>query len=171
MLAGVSVGYYTRLERGNLAGASEPVFDALTRALQLEEGRRGRAQPRPGVRLRGTRFRRRRRAGQLATLGPRPALSQLDLDAFGRPTWPRTAPRVDAVEPQQALHAFGIVGANLDVVDNPAVRHARVLVARAVGVSGGASEAQGRAHPSRWQACPAVLPPRCLDGIAGRTSQ
>ena len=33
MLAGVSVDYYTRLERGNLAGASESVLDALALAL------------------------------------------------------------------------------------------------------------------------------------------
>jgi transcriptional regulator with XRE-family HTH domain len=37
MLAGVSVDYYTRLERGNLAGVSESVLDALARALQLDE--------------------------------------------------------------------------------------------------------------------------------------
>ena len=40
MLAGVSIDYYTRLERGNLAGASEPVLDALARALQLDEAER-----------------------------------------------------------------------------------------------------------------------------------
>jgi len=37
MLAGVSVDYYTRLERGNLSGASDSVLEALARALQLEE--------------------------------------------------------------------------------------------------------------------------------------
>jgi transcriptional regulator with XRE-family HTH domain len=37
MLAGVSVDYYTRLERGNLRGASDAVLDALVRALQLDE--------------------------------------------------------------------------------------------------------------------------------------
>ena len=37
MLAGVSVDYYTRLERGNLGGASEAVLIALARALQLNE--------------------------------------------------------------------------------------------------------------------------------------
>ena len=36
-LAGVSVEYYTRLERGNLAGASDSVLDALARALQLDD--------------------------------------------------------------------------------------------------------------------------------------
>jgi transcriptional regulator with XRE-family HTH domain len=40
MLAGVSVDYYTRLERGNLAGASESVLEALARALQLDEAER-----------------------------------------------------------------------------------------------------------------------------------
>jgi transcriptional regulator with XRE-family HTH domain len=40
MLAGVSVGYYTRLERGNLNGVSETVLDALTRALQLDDAER-----------------------------------------------------------------------------------------------------------------------------------
>jgi transcriptional regulator with XRE-family HTH domain len=41
LLAGVSVDYYTRLERGNLGGVSEAVLDALARALQLDEAERG----------------------------------------------------------------------------------------------------------------------------------
>ena len=40
LLAGVSVDYYTRLERGNLSGASESVLDAVARALQLDEPER-----------------------------------------------------------------------------------------------------------------------------------
>ncbi len=40
LLAGVSVDYYTRLERGNLNGVSETVLDALARALQLDEAER-----------------------------------------------------------------------------------------------------------------------------------
>jgi transcriptional regulator with XRE-family HTH domain len=36
-LAGVSVEYYTRLERGNLSGASDSVLEAVARALQLDE--------------------------------------------------------------------------------------------------------------------------------------
>lgn len=40
MLAGVSVDYYARLERGNLAGASESVLEALARALQLDDAER-----------------------------------------------------------------------------------------------------------------------------------
>jgi transcriptional regulator with XRE-family HTH domain len=39
MLAGVSVDYYTRMERGNLKGVSETVLDALARGLQLEAER------------------------------------------------------------------------------------------------------------------------------------
>lgn len=35
-LAGVSVDYYTRLERGNLAGVSDSVLDAIARALHLD---------------------------------------------------------------------------------------------------------------------------------------
>jgi transcriptional regulator with XRE-family HTH domain len=41
LLAGVSVDYYTRLERGNLGGVSETVLDALAHALQLDEAERG----------------------------------------------------------------------------------------------------------------------------------
>ncbi|WP_181792816.1 helix-turn-helix transcriptional regulator [Streptomyces sp. WELS2] len=40
LLAGVSIDYYARLERGQLAGASEEVLDALSRALQLDEAER-----------------------------------------------------------------------------------------------------------------------------------
>ncbi len=40
MLAGVSVDYYVRLERGNLSGASDGVLDALARALRLDEAER-----------------------------------------------------------------------------------------------------------------------------------
>jgi transcriptional regulator with XRE-family HTH domain len=39
-LAGVSVDYYNRMERGNLGGASESVLDALARALRLDEAER-----------------------------------------------------------------------------------------------------------------------------------
>ena len=40
VLAGVSVPYYSRLERGDLAGASESVLDALARALRLDDAER-----------------------------------------------------------------------------------------------------------------------------------
>ena len=37
MLAGISVEYYTQLERGSVTGVSEDVLDAVARALQLDE--------------------------------------------------------------------------------------------------------------------------------------
>ena len=40
MLAGVSVEYYVRLERGNLGGASQSVLDSVSNALQLDEAER-----------------------------------------------------------------------------------------------------------------------------------
>ncbi|MFI5732967.1 helix-turn-helix transcriptional regulator [Kribbella sp. NPDC051587] len=40
LLAGVSVDYYVRMERGGLAGASDGVLDALAVALQLDEAER-----------------------------------------------------------------------------------------------------------------------------------
>jgi len=40
LLAGVSVEYYVRLERGNLGGASQSVLDAVANALQLDEAER-----------------------------------------------------------------------------------------------------------------------------------
>ena len=61
-LAGLSVEYYAQLERGDLAGASEAVLEALARALQLDEAERAhlgdlaRAAG-PGARTRRTRRR------------------------------------------------------------------------------------------------------------------
>jgi transcriptional regulator with XRE-family HTH domain len=40
MLAGVSADYYTRLEKGNLAGVSDGVLEAIAGALQLSEAER-----------------------------------------------------------------------------------------------------------------------------------
>lgn len=83
MLAGVSVDYYVRMERGNLSGASESVLDALGRALQLDEAERehlfalARAAE-PGAR---------RRPAPPSTV--RPAIQQV-LDAISdAPAWVR----------------------------------------------------------------------------------
>jgi transcriptional regulator with XRE-family HTH domain len=40
LLAGVSVDYYTRLERGNTSGVSETVLEAVARALRLDDAER-----------------------------------------------------------------------------------------------------------------------------------
>ncbi|MEU7336370.1 helix-turn-helix transcriptional regulator [Streptomyces sp. NPDC007074] len=58
-LAGVSVEYYTRLERGSLRGVSDGVLDALAHALRLDDTERmylydlaRAADPTPGARVR-----------------------------------------------------------------------------------------------------------------------
>jgi transcriptional regulator with XRE-family HTH domain len=40
LLAGVSIDYYVRMERGNLTGASDAVLDGIASALQLDEAER-----------------------------------------------------------------------------------------------------------------------------------
>src|SRR2546422_5272760 len=40
VLAGVSVPYYTRLERGDISGVSQSVLEALARALELDDAER-----------------------------------------------------------------------------------------------------------------------------------
>src|SRR6266566_3448516 len=40
LLAGVSIDYYVRMERGNLAGASDAVLDGVANALHLDEAER-----------------------------------------------------------------------------------------------------------------------------------
>ncbi|SEG82745.1 Helix-turn-helix domain-containing protein [Actinacidiphila yanglinensis] len=40
LLAGMSIDYYVRLERGNLSGVSDSVLESLARALQLNEAER-----------------------------------------------------------------------------------------------------------------------------------
>jgi hypothetical protein len=40
LLAGVSIDYYIRMERGNLTGASDAVLDGVASALQLDEAER-----------------------------------------------------------------------------------------------------------------------------------
>ena len=84
MLAGISVEYLTQLERGNLAGASESVLDALARALQLDEAERthlfdlARAAGGP-----------RRAPGRGRTMHVRPSIQRI-LDTLGSPAYART---------------------------------------------------------------------------------
>src|SRR6478752_7574074 len=72
-LAGVSVEYYAKLERGAIAGASASVLDAISRALQLDDTERAhlfdRARAADGIPSSG---RPRRRAVKAAA--PRPSL-------------------------------------------------------------------------------------------------
>jgi transcriptional regulator with XRE-family HTH domain len=85
MLAGVSVDYYVRMERGDLAGASDSVLDALADALQLDDAEREHlvALARAGE---TTATARRRRSTPVTV---RPAVQQV-LDAMtGSPAWVR----------------------------------------------------------------------------------
>ena len=86
LLAGVSIDYYIRMERGNLTGASEAVLDGIASALQLDEAERAHlfdlaraAQPAPP--------RQRRRT----TSGVTDGIQQI-LDAMtDAPAWVRNA--------------------------------------------------------------------------------
>ncbi|MBM7366236.1 helix-turn-helix transcriptional regulator [Gordonia hydrophobica] len=85
LLAGVSVDYYVRMERGNLAGASEAVLDGVADALQLDDAERehlfalARAAGPPSRRVRPS------------ATAVRPAVQQV-LDAItGGPAWIRNA--------------------------------------------------------------------------------
>lgn len=83
LLAGVSVDYYVRMERGNLAGVSESVLEALVRALQLDDAERDHLY---ALARESTPVRRRPTAK-----GVRPALQQI-LDAItDAPAWIRNA--------------------------------------------------------------------------------
>ena len=92
-LAGISIEYYIRLERGNLAGASEAVLDAVARALQLDDSEQAhlfdlaRAASAPS---------RRRRQPRPPTRELRPSIQRL-LDAIvGLPAFVRNG-RLDVV--------------------------------------------------------------------------
>jgi transcriptional regulator with XRE-family HTH domain len=84
MLAGVSVDYYSRMERGNLVGVSSEVIDAVARALHLDDAETAHlhdlahaAGPTPL----------RRRTRPTATATVRPSLQRF-LDAItGAPAW------------------------------------------------------------------------------------
>jgi transcriptional regulator with XRE-family HTH domain len=75
-LAGVSVEYYTKLERGHAQGVSDSVLEALARALQLDDAERGHLFDL--VRMASTSARPRRRPAQDRV---RPGVQQL-LDAM-----------------------------------------------------------------------------------------
>ena len=86
LLAGVSIDYYVRMERGNLAGASDAVLEGVARALQLDDAERDHlfdlarsSAPAPA------RQRRSRESGISASV-------QQVLDAItGTPAWVRNA--------------------------------------------------------------------------------
>ncbi|NVN51138.1 helix-turn-helix transcriptional regulator [Mycolicibacterium hippocampi] len=100
MLAGVSVDYYVRMERGNLAGASDSVLDALASALQLDEAEREHLYALARASGAGGGRRRRKTLGTV-----RPALQQV-LDAISdAPAWIRNG-RHDVLAMNQLARAL-----------------------------------------------------------------
>lgn len=90
-LAGVSIEYYTRLERGNLAGVSEAVLHAVARALHLDAAEREHLMDLARAAQGGIRRVRPRRAARI-----RPEV-QATLDAFtGGPAFVRNG-RMDVL--------------------------------------------------------------------------
>lgn len=83
LLAGVSVDYYTRLERGNLGGASDTVLEAVARALQLDEPERAHLFNLARAQLTAGRPRRRSSPRRV-----RPGVQQM-LDAIAAPAYVR----------------------------------------------------------------------------------
>ncbi|MFB9183543.1 helix-turn-helix transcriptional regulator [Dactylosporangium sucinum] len=107
LLAGVSPDYYVRLERGNLAGVSDSVLEAVARALQLDDAERSHLHDL--ARVANTTARTHRRPSRQQV---RPAVQQL-LDAMtDAPTFVRNG-RLDilAINPLgQALYAPAFAG-------------------------------------------------------------
>jgi len=116
ILAQVSTDYYTRLERGNLAGVSESVLDSVARALQLDEAERTHlfdlartANERAGSAARSRRTSARR--------GLRPGVQRL-LDAISTPAYVRNG-RMDILGLNRMGRALftNALGADGDVLD------------------------------------------------------
>lgn len=101
MLAGVSVDYYVRMERGSLAGASESVLEGVANALQLDEAER--VHLFALARESGARSTTRRK--RTAPASVRPAVQQV-LDAMtDAPAWVRNG-RHDIVAMNQLARAL-----------------------------------------------------------------
>jgi transcriptional regulator with XRE-family HTH domain len=94
MLANISVEYYSRMERGDLAGVSEAILDAVARALHLDDAEREHLQNLAREANGSQAAPRRRRSARATTI--RPAL-QLILDSFtGGPAFVRNG-RLDVL--------------------------------------------------------------------------
>jgi transcriptional regulator with XRE-family HTH domain len=102
MLAGVSMDYYARLERGHLAGASESVLEAVARALQLDEAER---QHLLDLARNSDTMPRRERRPKPAVASPRPAIMAILAGMTGIPAYLRT-PRMDIIAANQLCQAL-----------------------------------------------------------------
>ena len=101
MLADVSVEYYARLERGNLAGVSDSVLDAIARALQLDDAEREHLTRLAALANHSPQVRRAR----TKTFTPRPSLQRV-LDAMADvPAFVRNG-RLDVVAANRLAEAL-----------------------------------------------------------------
>jgi transcriptional regulator with XRE-family HTH domain len=98
-LAGMSIEYYTRLERGNLTGVSEPVLESLARALNFDDAERQHLFDL--ARAASTSARAPRRAGSRAV---RPSIYRI-LDALATPAYLRNR-RFDILAANQQCFAL-----------------------------------------------------------------
>jgi MmyB-like transcription regulator ligand binding domain/Helix-turn-helix domain len=101
VLAGVSIDYYTRLERGNLTGVSDSVLEAIGRALLLDEAERAHLFDLAGTANDATTSRRRRPIPQ----GIRPGMQRLLDTMHDAPALVRNA-RLDVVATNQLGRAL-----------------------------------------------------------------
>ena len=101
LLAGVSMDYYGRLERGQLAGASEAVLDSLAGALRLDDAERQHLFDL--ARITGTTPRTAQRAKSSSM--PRPAVLAILTSMTGVPAYLRNA-RMDVVAANDLCQAL-----------------------------------------------------------------
>lgn len=97
MLAGVSVDYYVRLERGHLSGASDSVLDSLATALQLDPAERTHLFDL--ARASGP-----ARATRTSPTAVRPTIQRI-LDSISAPAWVRNG-RLDHLAHNRASRAL-----------------------------------------------------------------
>ena len=83
-LAGVSIAYYTKLERGDASGVSDTVLEALSRALQLDDAERAHLFDLVRAQQPVSRTRRRRSPPQTIRPGVRRLLDRIDAPAYVR---------------------------------------------------------------------------------------
>jgi transcriptional regulator with XRE-family HTH domain len=99
LLAGVSIAYYTKLERGDTSGVSETVLESLARALQLDDAEREHLFDLARAQSTTARPRRRRTSQRL-----RPGVQRL-LDAITTPAMVRNG-RMDILGTNQLGRAL-----------------------------------------------------------------
>src|SRR5438552_7577821 len=99
LLAGVSIAYYTKLERGDTSGVSETVLEALARALRLDDAERAHLFDLARAQTTTARPRRRRSPQRV-----RPGVQRL-LDAITSPAMVRNG-RMDILAANQLGRAL-----------------------------------------------------------------